>query len=160
MIQTLLVSLDTFYGIESEGKVYHYLTEGSLSIPLGGVDFLNHVRQRDPLTKVQTLLVVRGVSWSVAQTLIAKQQERSGIFTKCRFSDDYPSKDQAARTRWIEQVQDFFLRLYARDATDEEVALIEATFERIRTREGNTADAWLAILYSLISSMETWNTWR
>lgn len=160
MIQTLLVSLDTFYGFEADGKINHYLAEGFLAVPLGGVDFLNRVRQRDPLTKVQTVLVSRVVAFPAAQALIAKEQERAGIFTKCSFSEDYPSKDGAARTRWVAQIQDFYLRLYARYATDEEVSLIEATFERVYAREGNTADAWLAILYSLISSMETWNTWR
>jgi hypothetical protein len=135
-------------------------------VPLGGVDYqLNGlVRDRDRLTKAQSLLVSRAVAWPVAIKLIEREEEeppsQDSLFKFCSFTEDYPSKDAEARARWITQLSDFYLRLFARAITPEEIALHEDTFNRVFMREGNTNAAWLITFYALISTMETWNSWR
>ena len=163
--KTFLAALGTDYGISDpdSGAILSYATH-AFSVPLGGVDFLARVRDRDPSTKVQTLLVARGITWGLATKLVEHELEApppaDTLFTRCRFGADYPGLDEAARARWEAQVQELYARLFSRRATSEELALLADTFNRIVAREGTTAPAWLATLYALISSMETWHAWR
>ena len=145
------------------------------AIPLGGVDFLGRVRDRDSFTKVQTLLTSRGVAWPLAIQIVECSQPvpviacpqdvflppaGTTLFTQCNIAEDFPSKDAEARARWQAQMQDFYIRLFSRQATPEELALVEETFERVYQREQSTSPAWLVTLYALLSSLETWHTWR
>jgi len=157
-------ALGTDYGYDDgAGNAFSYIT-GDFAVPLGGVDFLGRVRDRDSLTKVQTLLVARGIAWPLALKVVQREVDQPGakgsLFTQCKFTEDHPSSDEAGHARWEAQLQDFYLRLLSRPATDDEVALVAATFERVYEREQNTASAWLVTLYALLSSMETWHTWR
>lgn len=167
VVNTLGQSFQVFYGMQDPETlvVYHYIT-GHLAVPLGGVDYqLNGpVRNRDRLTKAQSLLVSRAVAWPVAIKLIEREEEdppsQESLFTLCSFTDDYPSKDAESRERWIAQLRDFYVRLFSREITPEEVALHEAAFNRVFLRDGSTNSAWLITFYALISTMETWNSWR
>ena len=159
---TFVTALGLDYGIsDGNDKFFSYVTS-SLAVPLGGVDFNARVRDRDPLTKVQTLLVSRGVSWPLAIRLIERELAAppDPLFTKCSFTEDYPSKDEASRQRYEAQLQEFYQRLFSRNATPTEIALHTETFERVYAREGVTSAAWLVTLYALLSSLETWHTWR
>ena len=178
--QTFRVALGTDLGIATTPNVLGP-TDGfatsvttQFGVPLGGVEFLARVRDRDPLTKVQTLLVTRGIAWPLAVQIVECSQPApittcpqdvflqppASLFSKCDITADFPSKDEAARARWQAQVQDIYLRLFSRSATADELALIESTFERVYQREQNTSSAWLVTLYALLSSLETWHTWR
>ena len=163
--ETLRRSLKTDYGITdaATGETISYITE-FLALPLGGVDFLGRIRDRDALTKVQTLLAVRSIAWPVAVGLVDRELQvppsPDRLFTACDVLVDSPTGDAASRARWEAQLQSLYLRLYSRPATVDEVALVATTFDRVAVREGNTASAWLVTLYALLSSMETWNTWR
>jgi hypothetical protein len=133
-------------------------------IPLGGLSLSNNVRRRDRLSKVQTILVSRQVAWNAARNLIYREDQTSipgdSLFTKCSYIDDWPDKNAAAKARWTAQLQDFFRRLYGRDATAAEVDEIATTFTTVHEREGTTSAAWLVVFYAMISTMEAWNTWR
>lgn len=178
--KTFRAALGTDLGVQGEPNVlgptdgFFGSLQREFAVPLGGVDFLGRVRDRDTLTKVQTLLVSRGVAWPLAiQIVECSQAAPAGpcpqdvflnppgtLFTKCNIAEDFPSKDEAARARWQAQIQDFYVRLYARTATPAELALVEETFERVYQREQSTSPAWLVTLYALLSSLETWHTWR
>ncbi len=157
-------SLGTDYSYDDgAGNASSYITT-DLAVPLGGVDFLGRVRDRDSLTKVQTLLVARGIAWPLALKIVQREVDEPGakgsLFTRCKFVEDHPSSDEAGRARWEEQLQEFYMRLLSRPATADEVELVGTTFEGVYEREQNTASAWLVTLYALLSSMETWHTWR
>ncbi len=157
-------SLGQNYGFDmGNGELHSYITS-DLAIPLGGNDFSYYVRKRDPSTKVQTLLVARTVAWPIAVHLVEEELQQppptDTLFTKCSPTEDFPGNGEESRARWEAQVQDFYLRLFSREATSEEIALIETTFETVRVRDGRVASAGMVTLYALTASMETWNTWR
>ena len=178
--KTFRAALGTDLGVQAEPNVlgptdgFFAAVTRDFAIPLGGVDFLGRVRDRDAFTKVQTLLTSRGVAWPLAIQIVECSQAApvvpcpqdvflqppGTLFTKCDIVEDFPSKDAAARARWQAQVQDFYIRLFSRSATPEELALVEETFERVYQREQSTSPAWLVTLYALLSSLETWHTWR
>lgn len=164
-------ALGTDYGVPLDGEpnpidprdFYSYVTR-DFAVSLGGVNFLARVRDRDPLAKVQTLLVTRAIAWPLAVQLVQEglevPQRPDSLFLRCNIAEDRPTGDDAARARWEDQLHDFYLRLYSRRATPEEVAAVADTFERVATREQNTGSAWLVTLYALLGSLETWHTWR
>ena len=133
-------------------------------IPLGGLSLINNVRRRDRLSKVQTILVSRQIAWNAARNMIYREEKIAvpgdSLFTKCSFLDDRPDMGGAAKTRWAAQLQDFYRRLYGRDATVAEVDEIATTFTTVYDRKGTTSAAWLVVFYAMISTMEAWNTWR
>lgn len=167
MVASLRDSLDIRYGYEDPAtlEVADYMT-AHLAVPLGGVDFQVNgpVRKRDRLTKAQSLLVARSVAWPVAIKLIEREEQfpkpANSLFTKCSFTDDPPDRNAETRRRFREQLDDFYIRLFNRSPSEEELALHESTFTKVYKREGSMSDAWLVIFYALLSSMETWNTWR
>ncbi len=170
MSKSFVAALGTDYGIVlsqvnpvDQVEFYSYVAR-DFAVPLGGVDFLAHVRDRDPLTKVQTLLVSRAVAWPLALQIVQKGLELptppDTLFVLCDIAVDRPSGDAASAARWEAQLQDFYLRLFARQATPEELARIAQTFERVAAAEDDTGAAWLVTVYALLASLETWHSWR
>lgn len=146
---------------DSQGTYYDLITT-SFAIPLGGVDFISHVLQRDPLTKVQTVLVARSISWVAAQIYIWQQlpppklhiseQNRAALL-------DVPNG--TAPEKWNAHLDDVYLRLFSRYPLEEERALIRKSFDEInRIEKGNYYAAWLFVVYGLFSTMEAWHVWR
>ncbi len=164
MSKSLSVSLDVGVGYFLDGVLVGDYLLYDYAIPLGGLDLPSYVRKRDRLTKPQTLLITRQVAWIAAVNIITKENEIpppvKTLFTKCNYLVDHPALDDAAAARWRDQLQDFYLRLFSRPATEAEVALVTKTFTTTYAREGKTSSAWLVTLFSLISTMEAWNAWR
>jgi hypothetical protein len=146
---------------DSQGTYYDLITT-SFAIPLGGVDFLSHVLQRDPLTKVQTVLVARSISWVAAQIYIWQQLP----LPKLHISEQnlaallaLPNTNELEK--WNAHLDDVYLRLFSRYPLEEERALVRKSFDEInRIEKGNYYAAWLFVVYSLFSTTEAWHVWR
>lgn len=161
---TLASVLKVRYGVQASDTLFvDYLTS-DFPIPLGGLDFYAGVRLRDPLTKAQTLLASRVIAWEMAIRFVYREMEvpqsPDSVFTKASFVDDHPSGDAESRARWEAQLQDLFLMIYSRPADAREVSLISTIFSRTYDRNKKTSQAWLVTIYSMLASMEMWNTWR
>lgn len=144
------------------------------NISLGGIDF-EIAKQRDFSTRAQTVLLVRIIAWEAAVNIISKERSlppnERVLFTKCNLEIDRPfgSSDSALSAnqqetikeqegRWQEQVKDLFLRLYARQPSNEEMEIIKQAFHSVYMTEGKKIlRAWMSILYGLLSAEEFWN---
>ncbi len=143
-------------------------------VPLGGLDFETSSR-RDPLTKAQTVLVSRTVSYSFALQIFYKDFQRPAgerlIFTSCDINQDRPfgltgDADLAApwqehikkgEVRWRAQVDDLFWRFLSRPPTENEIGPIKDLFFAALEDQKWTGAGWAGLLYALLASEEFWH---
>ena len=141
-------------------------------VALGGIDYFT-ASQRDPSTKVQTLLVLRSLSWWVTNGAINDTYEPGVInfMTIADVRNDRPfhpsdanrsAEEQAAinagEARWRAQIDDFYLRLFSRHPSEEEISILRAGFlEAWEAQNKFTPQAWRLIFFSLVSTMEFWS---
>jgi hypothetical protein len=143
-------------------------------VPLGGIDFETSSR-RDPLTKAQTVLVSRTVSYSFALQIFYKDFHRPPgerlIFTSCDINHDRPfglAGDSAMSTpwqdhikkgevRWRAQVDDLFWRFLSRPPSESEMEAVKELFFAALEDQNWTGGGWSALLYALLASEEFWH---
>lgn len=146
---------------DGEGRFHDLLVEG-YGVPLGGIDFVS-AHKRDPVPKVQTLLLVRRIAYDVASAVVWRESKPDAtgpiLFQHCHLTEDYPGDDDEEKdARWMTQLEDFYWRLYGRPPTETEKTLVRSTAIEIMQREGWPPTVWTLILYALISSQEFWTT--
>lgn len=131
---------------------------------LGGIDFQSTF-ERDPQTKVQTLLVAHALAWQVAMTLVFKeynQPQADRILLKhVAIDEDWPDRDSAGADRWQQQLVEIYWRFYGREPNTAEIAAQQSAWLSITQDNGiyNGAPAfgWVAIVYAMLASQEYWN---
>ena len=142
----------------------------TFNIALGGVDFAP-TRVRDPLAKVQTVLVARTLAYRAASQLIAaetnlvKAGQPAAIFTKCDIRTDRPALPgettpaaQKSEEHWSSQLDDLYWRIYSRAPSPPERQQIHDSFLKIYRSENNSVfRAWVATIYVLLSTSEFWH---
>lgn len=135
------------------------------AVTLGGVDFRStHIR--DPLTKVQTVLMVRTIAWNFSKFLIWKEMEKPDA-DRVFFVHTHPLADDPGtaegRERWTRQIEEIYWRLFSRPASDDEKqALLNAFNDLTAAYPGKEPwerrfMAWAGLLYALFSAMEFWS---
>ena len=142
----------------------HDVIVDSYAVALGGVDFVAAM-ERDPTTKVQTLLLSRSIAWAAANKLVWEEHERDTndrqIFTHGDFRENSPDIEGDSATNWENQLVDIYYRLFSRPPSSDEIESIRSAFLTIKTDNGN-ADyppiAWIGVIYSLLSTEEFWHT--
>ncbi len=144
---------------DQEGRFHDLLVE-AYGVPLGGIDFVS-AHKRDPIPKVQTLLLVRRIAYDVASAVVWRESkpDSSGtiLFHHCNVTEDHPSDDDEEKdARWLAQLDDFYWRLFGRPPTAEERSLVRAAAMDIMQREGWPPTVWTLTLYALLSSQEFW----
>lgn len=155
------------------GQTLDYLVIG-FGVPLGGIDF-NTASKRDPATRAQTLLVARVVAWQLASASVWTDHDRNEasrqIFNKCEMETDRPYMDdaddgksdeeraaiRAGETRWKDQVEELFFRLYSRPPMPDELAAVRTAFVTTIKNEGYPPMGWIIVLYSMLASEEFWH---
>ena len=155
--------------------VFQNLITRLFAVPLGGVDFIS-ASKRDASTKVQTLLIARGLSWHVAAGVVFRDANVEDdtpdpiVFKLCDVGRDRPvlaaervrggselASLEESEARWTAQLEDLYWRLYARAPTPSEVADVKAVFLETLETEKWPGKAWVVVLYALLSSAEYWN---
>ena len=156
--------------------VFHDAILENFAVSLGGVDFENSF-ERDPLPKVQTILVSRALAWSVAASLIwwevnpeaAKKTDRKKVLTVADLKTDFPreaalSFDKATDVtgrdaRWRNQLIALYGLVYARPPNTAEINACAEAFATVMKSQKWPPLGWQLIIYSLLSSTEFWNLW-
>ncbi|WP_141736136.1 hypothetical protein [Oligoflexus tunisiensis] len=138
---------------------FHDLIVEAYGVPLGGIDFVS-AHKRDPIPKVQTLLLVRRIAYDVAAAVVWREAKPDAtgpiLFQHCQLTEDYPGDDEDKNERWMTQLEDFYWRLYGRPPTETEKSLVRATAIEIMQREQWPPTVWTLTLYALLSAQEFW----
>lgn len=111
------------------------------TLPLGGLDH-DTVYERDRQIKVQNLLAAQAISWEAALYIMDKEKNKAA-----------PTPDQP---EWKDRLQDFFLRIHSRPPTDPEFTFLEERFRKLLERNVTPSQAWTAVVYILLASVEFW----
>lgn len=122
-------------------------------LPLGGVDH-DTVYERDRQIKVQNLLAAQAIAWEAAQRIMEQEQrpQRARVLTAGRraaITPDHPD--------WKTVFQDFFLRVHSRLPTPTEIQFFDHKVRQLLERNANPVQAWTAVLYTLLASVEFWS---
>ncbi len=156
---------------DDDGR-FHDLIIEQYGVPLGGIDFIS-ANKRDPIPKVQTLLLIRRIAYDVAAAVVWREAkpDTNGplLFQHCDLTTDHPilpeeREDQnadiemlqAQEDRWLAQLEDFYWRLYGRPPRAAELDLLRSTAIDIMQREQWPPTVWVLVLYALLSSQEFW----
>jgi hypothetical protein len=143
---------------DQDGRFHDLLVE-AYGVPLGGIDFVS-AHKRDPIPKVQTLLLVRRIAYDVAAAVVWRETKPDAagtiLFQHCNVTEDYPGEDEDKNARWMAQLEDFYWRLYGRPPTEDEKSLVRSTAIDIMQREKWPPTVWTLTLYALLSSQEFW----
>ncbi|HYX36115.1 MAG TPA: hypothetical protein VE954_23690 [Oligoflexus sp.] len=143
---------------DPDGRFHDLLIE-AYGVPLGGIDFVS-THKRDPIPKVQTLLLVRRIAYDVASAVVWREAKPDAtgpiLFQHCSVTEDYPGEDADKDNRWMTQLEDFYWRFYSRPPTEAEKTLVRATAIDIMQREKWPPTVWTLTLYALLSSQEFW----
>lgn len=152
-------ALDFDIGWTDQDGRFHDLLVEAYGVPLGGIDFVS-AHKRDPIPKVQTLLLVRRIAYDVASAVVWRESKPDAteaiLFQHCTLTEDYPGDDEDKDARWMAQLEDFYWRLYGRPPTSEEKSLVRSTAIDIMQREKWPPTVWTLTLYALLSSQEFW----
>jgi hypothetical protein len=152
-------ALDFDIGWTDQDGRFHDLLVEAYGVPLGGIDFVS-AHKRDPIPKVQTLLLVRRIAYDVASAVVWRESKPDAteaiLFQHCTLTEDYPGDDEDKDARWMAQLEDFYWRLYGRPPTNEEKSLVRSTAMDIMQRENWPPTVWTLTLYALLSSQEFW----
>jgi|GEM_PF-3115908 len=165
-------ALEIEIGWTDEDGRFHDLIIEQYGVPLGGIDFIS-ASKRDPVPKVQTLLLVRRIAYDVASSVVWREARPDAtgsiLFQNCKLTEDHPilpkqraeagaNQDelQAMEDRWLAQLDDFYWRLYGRPPTETEKYLVRDAAIEIMQRERWPPTVWVLVLYALMSSQEFW----
>jgi hypothetical protein len=152
-------ALDLDIGWTDQDGRFHDLLVEAYGVPLGGIDFVS-AHKRDPIPKVQTLLLARRIAYDVAAAVVWRESKPDAggpiLFQHCHLTEDYPGDDEEMDARWMAQLEDFYWRLYGRPPTSEEKTLVRATAMELMQRENWPPTVWILTLYALLSSQEFW----
>ncbi len=122
-------------------------------LPLGGLDH-DTVYERDRQIKVQNLLAAQAIAWEAALRIM-EQEERpqsAKVFITAR-----PAQITTQHPAWNPRLQDVFLRILSRPTTPAESSLFEKNFQQLLERNANPVQAWTALVYALLASVEFWS---
>lgn len=162
--------------LDDEGYIYDEVVTG-FGVPLGGLDFMTS-DTRDPTIKVSTLLVAHAVAWLAANEIVWMDFEYAAehgahlLFTDCDpewdtprpVDPDYGDEDEKLQraARWRAQLDSLYWRAFSRPPTEAEAALYADLFygvafeEYEQDLEDPFIRAWMAVLYTMLSTVEFW----
>ncbi len=151
-------SLGVTIGYDYQGKIYDLLLV-YFAVPLGGLDFLNKVRFREPLAKVQTVLVSRYIAWISTYLFMMKEKDPS---TRKVFQILSPEEKVSSQTqKFKDQLVLLFHATLGREPSSSEISIVENRFHNIlKINPSASFLAWALTTYALLSSMEAWHVLR
>lgn len=122
-------------------------------LPLGGLDH-DTVYERDRQIKVQNLLAAQAIAWEAAVRIMEQEEhpQQAKIFTAA-----HPASITTDQADWTRRLQDFFLRIQSRPPTPVEINFFDQKFRQLLERKANPVQAWTAIVYTLLASVEFWS---
>lgn len=159
---------------QATGREFDYLIF-LYGVPLGGIDFIN-ASVRDPSTKAQTLLIARGIAWSLGQAVVWKEYNLSStervVFRNVDLEKDRPyvpvwddwrkteeQKKEIAdlEQRWATQVEELWWRFFSRPPSATESLAVKSLVVKTIENEGYPAAGWVNLLYSIFATQEFWH---
>ncbi len=124
-------------------------------LPLGGMDH-DTVYDRDRQIKVQNLLAVQAIAWEAAVRIIEQEQRPrlARIFVEGQPARVTPENNAE---QWAARLMDFFTTIQSRPPTNQEISFFDQNFRHLLLQKASPQQAWTAVVYTLLASVEFWN---
>ncbi len=159
-------------GYTDDDGVFHDQLVEDFGVSLGGIDY-KVADVRDPAARVQTLLITRMLAVEITNRICSDVENavENRFMALASLTEDRPfhSSDaakteaekaaiRAGEVRWRAQIVEFYERLFARQPSDRELALIRKAFLDAYVKNDRlTPMAWRATIFALVSTLELWS---